>query len=104
MRNVLCGTSLALLLVGCASVEVPLAKTTWVETVRKQIASANETNYVYVAVCDKSEAKMVEKLAFQQGKQTQTVQRNGQMTECVFMFGPEQYFKSSVIPVTDHHQ
>jgi hypothetical protein len=101
MRNVLCSTSVALLAMGCATFEVPPQKAAWAESVRQQIAAANETNYVYVAVADKEEARIVEKLAFKQGKETQQVQRNGQMAQCVFVYGPEQFFKPTWLPVGD---
>ncbi len=98
MKSVLCSTSLAFLLVGCTTLQIPPEKAAWAESVRQQIALANETNYVYVAVANKEDAKLVERLASRQGKETQKIKRNGQLTECVFTFGPERYLNTSLLP------
>ena len=85
-------------LVGCATVEVPPERVAWARSVREEIAAANETNYVYVRVANKEEMKIVEKLAFEGRKETQRVERNGEMMECVFVFGRERSLRTELLP------
>ena len=55
-------------------------------SVRRDIAAANETNHVYVTVLDAQEIKIVERLAFQQGKETQRMSGTNGNSVCVFRF------------------
>lgn len=79
---------LALLLVGCASIEIPPEKTVWAHSVSAQIAQASSTHYVYVPVADKQERKIVEYLADKQGKWTQRISQHGETVVCVFVYEP----------------
>ena len=71
---------------GCTSVEIPPEKSAWAETVRQRILQANATNYVFITVADKEQRDILEYLAFKQGKATQRIKKDGQLTECVFEF------------------
>lgn len=82
-----------LLLTGCAAIEIPPEKSAWAERVRREISSASETNYVYVRVEDKQEIKIVERLAVQQGKETQSVKRDDGTAVCVFRFHRAYYLR-----------
>ena len=91
MKERLITISFALLLVGCVTVDIPPEKAAWAEVVRREIAAANETNYVYVAVADAQEVKLVERLAFQHGKETQRMGGTNRNSVCVFRFNRDYY-------------
>jgi hypothetical protein len=78
--------AITLLLAGCASVAIPPEQTAWAESVRRQIAQATDTHYVYIPVENKQQRDIVEALAFKQGKQTQRIKKDGKVTECIFVF------------------
>jgi hypothetical protein len=54
-------------------------------SVRQQITEATDTHYIYIPVADKEEMKVVEDLAFKQGKSTQRIKNDGKTTACVFI-------------------
>ena len=81
-----CLARLILLLASCSTVSIPPERAGWAESVRQQIAQASTTHYVYIPVRDKQEMDIVESLAFKQGKSTQRIKQDGQITECVFVF------------------
>lgn len=78
--------AITLFLTGCTSVAIPPEQAAWVESVRRQIAQATETHYVYIPVEDRQQRDIVETLAFKQGKSTQRIKKDGKVTECVFVF------------------
>lgn len=77
---------LLLPLAGCATFNIPPEQAAWAESVRREIVQATETHYVYIPVADKQQMAIVEDLAFRVGKQTQRIKKDGQTTECVFVF------------------
>ena len=79
---------MALLLAGCASVEIPPEKAAWAHSVREQIAEASSSHYVYVLVAHKQDRKIVEFLAYKQGKWTQHTSQRGKTVVCVFVYEP----------------
>jgi hypothetical protein len=76
---------LVLLLADCATINIPPEKAAWAESVRQQITEATDTHYIYIPVADKEEMKVVEDLAFKQGKSTQRIKNDGKTTACVFI-------------------
>jgi hypothetical protein len=91
MKAELSSAFLALFLMSCVTAEIPPEKAVWADGVRAQIALASETNYVYVPVANKQETKIVERLAFKQGKDSQQTERDGGMAVCVFVYDRERF-------------